>query len=278
MVTTQARWYFDDRNDFLPRWSLAWGMSILLHLGLAWLLQLGWAKPSIKPVGNRKEPEPIWVQLVAVAQASRSPSRATGQVNLHPHPERVPPVAKARPTPPKPKQFFTKNPARLGTKKPKLSSWDLSRAMAKKTSSQQSALADKTQTPEPALATSSRFGQEDKAVRNRIVGEGLLPGPDAAQEVPLISNPRYLQPPLPPHYPSQAIRLGMQGEVIVRALVDISGKVQTVVIYRSCGHRLLDQAAQEAVARWKFVPALQNGQPISAWVQVPVRFVLKEAR
>ncbi len=111
---------------------------------------------------------------------------------------------------------------------------------------------------------SGKFGQEP------AVQKAGTPSP-----TPPLIPPRYLEPPLPPRYPPQAIRLGPQGEVMVHALVDEHGKVQTLFVHRSSGHRLLDQAAQEAVARWRFVPASKDGHQIPSWVQVPVRFVLE---
>ena len=36
----------------------------------------------------------------------------------------------------------------------------------------------------------------------------------------------------------------------------------------------LDQAALESVKKWRFIPAKQNSQPVSAYVLVPVKFSL----
>jgi protein TonB len=37
---------------------------------------------------------------------------------------------------------------------------------------------------------------------------------------------------------------------------------------------LLDGAALDAVSRWRFTPALNNGRPVRVWVAIPVRFSL----
>ncbi len=78
----------------------------------------------------------------------------------------------------------------------------------------------------------------------------------------------------PPQYPPQARRLNQQGQVLLRARVDAQGQVQQVEIVSSSGFPALDRAAQEAVQRWQFSPALRNNTPIESWVTVPIQFTL----
>jgi protein TonB len=87
-------------------------------------------------------------------------------------------------------------------------------------------------------------------------------------------NPRFRQPPPPPHYPKLSIERDEEGVVLVRALVDPSGAPQRVVIWKSSGYPLLDEAALKAVQGWRFEPMLREGRAIVSWVQVPVRFRL----
>ena len=79
----------------------------------------------------------------------------------------------------------------------------------------------------------------------------------------------------PPAYPLQALRGGTQGTVTLKVLVDPSGKPVEVLIARSSGSRLLDDAARAHVlATWRFHPAMRDGRAIEAWAMVPVRFDL----
>lgn len=94
-------------------------------------------------------------------------------------------------------------------------------------------------------------------------------------KTPLILEPRYRRPPTPPVYPRQAIRRGQQGTVLLRARISASGEVIEVNVFRSSGVPLLDKSAVAAVHRWQFEPAKRDGDPIEAWVQVPVNFVLQ---
>ncbi|HKT27183.1 TonB family protein [Dyella sp.] len=81
----------------------------------------------------------------------------------------------------------------------------------------------------------------------------------------------------PLRFPTQALRLHMQGTVLLRVLVDESGKPIDVIVDRSSGYPLLDKSAREQVlASWLFQPAVMDGHAVKAWAQVPVSFVLQD--
>lgn len=81
----------------------------------------------------------------------------------------------------------------------------------------------------------------------------------------------------PLHFPAQAIRLHMQGTVMLRVLVDENGKPLDVEIEKSSGYPLLDKSAREQVlASWQFQPAVVQGQSVRAWARVPVSFTLQQ--
>ncbi|HEY3521418.1 MAG TPA: energy transducer TonB [Rhodanobacteraceae bacterium] len=82
----------------------------------------------------------------------------------------------------------------------------------------------------------------------------------------------------PPPYPVAELRAGVQGTVLLRVLVDESGKPVQVAIVKSSGSHALDQAARNHVlAAWRFHPAQRDGHAIQAWAQVPVEFELSGA-
>ena len=78
----------------------------------------------------------------------------------------------------------------------------------------------------------------------------------------------------PPGYPLAARRLGLEGRVLLRVDVDRTGAVKHVAITKSSGHRLLDEAARRAMDKWRFLPAMVNGEAASGAVDVPVSFRL----
>jgi protein TonB len=81
----------------------------------------------------------------------------------------------------------------------------------------------------------------------------------------------------PPVYPIDLIRRGIEGKVVLLIEVDASGHPTGGVIHKSSGNRLLDNAALKTVlAKWRFEPAKQGGQPIAASALVPVVFSLTD--
>lgn len=85
----------------------------------------------------------------------------------------------------------------------------------------------------------------------------------------------YLQNP-PPAYPSMSKRLREEGKVILRVHVEVSGRPGQIEIKTSSGSPRLDQAALEAVTRWKFIAARRGDEVVAAWVLVPIIFNLKD--
>lgn len=83
----------------------------------------------------------------------------------------------------------------------------------------------------------------------------------------------YLDNPKPV-YPNASRRLGEQGKVLLRVYVSAQGLAEKVELKLGSGFARLDQAAQDAVARWRFVPARRGEEAIAAWVQVPITFQL----
>jgi protein TonB len=78
----------------------------------------------------------------------------------------------------------------------------------------------------------------------------------------------------PPRYPADARRNGTEGTVTLRVWVAADGTAGRVELDRSSGSRSLDDAATSTVKTWRFVPAHRNGEPVEAWVTVPLVFRL----
>jgi protein TonB len=96
--------------------------------------------------------------------------------------------------------------------------------------------------------------------------------PEAAITAPIFAAD-YLDNP-PPMYPTLSRRVGEQGRVVLRVLVNPEGRADDVEIRSSSGHFRLDEAARETVRRWRFVPAKRGDQPVPAWVLIPISFRL----
>jgi protein TonB len=80
---------------------------------------------------------------------------------------------------------------------------------------------------------------------------------------------------VPPDYPEEARRNGVQGTVYVRAIVGRNGVPAKVGIPKGKGVAPgLDSAAVKAVRRWRFFPAKVKGEPVAVWIMLPVKFSL----
>ena len=84
----------------------------------------------------------------------------------------------------------------------------------------------------------------------------------------------YLNNP-PPAYPMLSRRLREEGEVMLRVLVTADGQPARIEVRTGSGSERLDRAAEDAVARWRFVPARRGDTAVEAWVLVPIVFKLK---
>ncbi|WP_244856940.1 energy transducer TonB [Aromatoleum bremense] len=84
----------------------------------------------------------------------------------------------------------------------------------------------------------------------------------------------YLNNP-PPAYPPLSRRMREEGKVMLRVFVTGEGMPGKIELSASSGSRRLDTAAENAVSRWRFVPAKQDGRNVDAWVVVPIIFKLE---
>jgi len=78
-----------------------------------------------------------------------------------------------------------------------------------------------------------------------------------------------------PTYPEMARNAGIEGQVVVKALVDITGDIIEAEVLKSSGNSTLDAAAVSASYSAKFTPAKQRDQPVRVYVSIPYRFSLQ---
>lgn len=75
-----------------------------------------------------------------------------------------------------------------------------------------------------------------------------------------------------PEYPLELMKQNVRGTVILSAVINEDGSVGDVRVLNSIDDRL-DGFASNALARWRFLPALKNGNPVAlqAVVMIPFR-------
>ncbi len=127
----------------------------------------------------------------------------------------------------------------------------------------------------PPLNSNSSNAQETAAASTAAAAPATASGKAGAPSlVEPSADADYLKNP-PPAYPRASRRLGEQGTVIVRVFISTQGLPEKAEVRTSSGFPRLDQAALEAVQRWRFVPGRRSGTPEAMWFNIPVRFVLE---
>jgi len=130
--------------------------------------------------------------------------------------------------------------------------------------------------PEQTIASQEELAQTTPGVES--TGQELQVAPPSEEELPKFGEYVYVEE-LPeavskvqPVYPEIARDAGVDGTVLVQALVGKDGKVKDTRVVKSI--KMLDDSAVAAVKQWVFKPALSNNKPVAVWVAVPVKFSL----
>ncbi len=87
------------------------------------------------------------------------------------------------------------------------------------------------------------------------------------QAVKLVSQPK-------PAYPPECKAAGVQGLVMLRAIIGKDGSVLNLEPVNQLVDRRLVDAAMDAVRQWKYQPTLLNGNPVEIITEVDVNFTL----
>ena len=78
-----------------------------------------------------------------------------------------------------------------------------------------------------------------------------------------------------PEYPEVARMAHLSGIVVLEALVGVDGRVETVKALNA--NPVLEQAAIDAVAQWRYKPLLLNGVPTRFILTVTITFAIQNA-
>lgn len=218
--------------------SLPWLACIAtVHAGLiAGLATTGHAR--LPPLS----PPTVTLQVEMIAQSPAAPVRIVEA----PAPQ---PVPVKRDPPPRPKRPLAKpaTPAPVPT----------------------STAASDLVAPQAVAAPSA---QESADTRPRQeAAPSAAPAPETTQAR---FDANYLKNPAPA-YPAMSRRLGEEGRVVLRVFVDAEGHPGQIELKNSSGFPRLDQSAEDAVRRWKFVPARRGDEAVATWVAVPIVFNLR---
>ncbi len=87
--------------------------------------------------------------------------------------------------------------------------------------------------------------------------------------------PKIIEAPAPA-YPDSARQAGLEGKVVLVIVVDEQGRVIEARVFRAEPPGVFEQAALEAVRKWRFEPALQRDKPIKVRLAQEVVFRLEK--
>ena len=76
------------------------------------------------------------------------------------------------------------------------------------------------------------------------------------------------------YYPELAKRIGIEGRVVITALINKEGNVINAHVLKSL-FPSLDEVALNAVKETKFIPGKQRGKPVNVEMKIPIQFRLK---
>jgi len=106
------------------------------------------------------------------------------------------------------------------------------------------------------------------SIRNLVCIAGLVAGG--------VLRAADLEPPVPvrtvaPDYPAEMRASNTSGLVVLACDIDDKGAVTGAKVTKTT-NEAFNQAAVEAVGKWKFRPAQKDGKPVAIHISLPVKF------
>ncbi|WP_374518423.1 energy transducer TonB [Undibacterium squillarum] len=130
---------------------------------------------------------------------------------------------------------------------------------------------------QPVVAAIS--ASPEPAPRAEPVSSHQAAAPVAAPAAPVSAGPKvvsaveYLRPPRP-EYPAMARRMGEEGKVVMRVLVNDKGQAEKIDIQQSSGSQRLDDAARIAIQRALFKPYFEDGKALAMIATATINFAI----
>jgi len=259
----------------VPKTGFNWGWPVaLLVVASLFSSASGFMEMSIE---NKKTRESYLVKTLEKEMKNPSPPKKPApkpgpEKEPPPKPEPEKPVKKDKPEPPPPKKPKKKK------KKPTVAQVEKPGPKTHESAEEPSEERVKE------VFGVDKNSVSDKGGKSVPVGNSLMKEPEEeftepedvkkTYRAPQVSKPpRYLFR-RKPHYPREAKDKGVEGVVKIEVLVDERGRAVRTKVIKSLGCGL-DDAAEEAVKKWRFVPAKMDGERVACKVIVPVVFRIK---
>jgi len=220
------------------------GSVVLFHLAALWALHTGLLKRMAEVV--------VPVMMISQSEPPPPPPPVVKPVEPPPPVTKTPPPVTQTPPPQQPVLTPPPSPAPV---------------------------APAAAAPEPAPVLAAPATPTAPATVVNTPAPAPAPAPPSAAAPVKVELPNskadYLHNP-PPDYPRMSVRLGEQGQVIVKVLIGADGVPQKAEVQTSSGFERLDKAALDAAMRWRYVPGKRGGVAETMWYLLPMTFNLKK--
>ena len=128
--------------------------------------------------------------------------------------------------------------------------------------------------PDPVIPTSN-YG--DRKIKNGSggIGDAIRIEPIKIAPDPVMIdaslNRRYADD-FQPAYPLGQLRREREGTVSVRVLVGTDGRVKDIQLIDSPHEDFWSATRKQALGKWRFTPATEDGKPVESWMTLKVLF------
>ncbi|XZG69839.1 TonB family protein [Chitinibacteraceae bacterium HSL-7] len=245
----------------MPKWTVSLPVALVLALHVALLAMVVAFKDNVPVVA----PKVLTYVAMVTAERPQAPASAHSIEQPKPVKEEVAPArAQPRPAPQLERKPLPRpEPRRIEPVAPMPANPAPARA-------EPQALAPAA---DPLATAPSATSSESRAAPSSSQQGAPAERAEAPVSAPVF-NAAYLNNP-PPAFPRRSRLAGESGTVMLNVLVGTDGRAKSVDIAKSSGYGALDQAALDAVRRWRFKPAMKGDAPVEASVRVPVSFELQ---
>lgn len=227
--------------------------SVLLHAGVAGLAL------AFSSGGLSRDEQVYRVTLAEfAASAASSPSPAS------PSPAPVPQAETPKPEPAKPEPEIKKPP------ESKTKTINTRKKIQKTKPKQEEQPSAPVQPASTGAGETAGTGESAGPAGPSLNIGGLAAyGIDAVDQRPSIARR------VVPEYPATARRMGVEGKVVVRLVVDAAGKPRECTVHEADPPGYFEDAALAAARRTRFIPGKVRGRPVNTAVLIPFIFVLR---
>jgi protein TonB len=261
------------RPDRLRTVGLSFGVSVGIHVVVVMLLVTSFSRAAKRAPLVVQRVKLVWVDPAPAAAPPKGAPEGTAEpaAVIAPPPVTPPPKPVAAPKP-VPKPVRAKKPEEAKAKPvPPPPPAASAPAPAEPAAPAAPAIAEGAAHGLPGAAGDTPGGTADGVAGGRVGGSGVLRVGDVATAPVLVNR-------IVPEYPRRARLAGIEGEVVLEVIVDRHGRVTGDVRVVAAVPEL-ERAAVAAVQRWRFKPARDHrGEAVAVLMEVPVRFVLSDAR